>query len=127
MDPIGFALENFDAVGRWRTSGESGSAIDPSGVLPDGNKFDGIVGLRDRLVQHPEPFVTTLSENLLTYALGRSLEYYDNSVVRSVVHDAARDNYRISSLVLGVVKSTPFQMRRSTPEGESAAAASRQP
>jgi mono/diheme cytochrome c family protein len=126
MDPIGFALENFDAVGRWRTSGESGTAIDPSGVLPDGSRFDGIVGLRDRLVQHPEPFVTTLTENLLTYAIGRNLEYYDNSVVRSVVHDAARDNYRISSLVLGIVKSTPFQMRRSTVEEQSAAAASRQ-
>jgi mono/diheme cytochrome c family protein len=126
MDPIGFALENFDAVGRWRTTGESGTAIDPSGVLPDGGKFDGIVGLRDRLVQHPDQFVTTLTENLLTYALGRNLEYYDNSVVRSVVHDAARDNYRISSLVLGIVKSTPFQMRRSTLEEQSAAAASRQ-
>jgi len=126
MDPIGFALENFDAVGRWRTAGESGIAIDPSGVLPDGSKFDGIVGLRDRLVQHPEQFVTTLTENLLTYALGRNLEYYDNSVVRSVVHDAARDNYRISSLVLGIVKSTPFQMRRSISEEQSAAAASRQ-
>jgi len=113
MDPIGFALENFDAVGRWRTTGESGSAIDPSGVLPDGSTFAGIVGLRDRLVQHPEQFVTTLTENLLTYALGRNLEYYDNSVVRSVVHDAARDHYRMSSLVLGIVKSTPFQMRQS--------------
>jgi mono/diheme cytochrome c family protein len=113
MDPIGFALENFDAVGRWRTTGESGTAIDPSGVLPDGARFDGIVGLRDRLVQHPEQFVTTLTENLLTYAVGRSLEYYDNSVVRSIVHDAARDHYRMSSLVLGIVKSTPFQMRQS--------------
>jgi mono/diheme cytochrome c family protein len=127
MDPIGFALENFDAVGRWRTSGESATPIDPSGVLPDGSKFDGIVGLRERLIQHPEQFVTTLAENLLTYALGRNLEYYDNSVVRSVVHDAARDNYRISSLVLGIVKSTPFQMRRSTLEEQSAAAVSRQP
>jgi mono/diheme cytochrome c family protein len=126
MDPIGFALENFDAVGRWRTTGESNSAIDPSGVLPDGSKFDGIVGLRDRLVQHPEPFVTTLTENLLTYALGRSLEYYDNTVVRSVVRDAARDHYRVSSLVLGIVKSTPFQMRRSSLEEQSAAASSRQ-
>ena len=109
-------------------SGESGRILNPLRLpaLLHGSRFDGIVGLRDRLVQHPEPFVTTLTENLLTYALGRNLEYYDNSVVRAVVHDAARDHYRISSLVLGIVKSTPFQMRRTTLEEPGAAAASRQ-
>jgi cytochrome c5 len=118
MDPIGFALDNFDAVGRWRRVGEGGTAIDPSGVLPDGSKFEGVVGLRENLLSHPEQFVTTMTGNLLTYSLGRTLEFFDNSVVRAVVRDAARDNYRFSSLILGIVNSAPFQMRRSIPEGQ---------
>jgi hypothetical protein len=115
MDPIGFALDNFDAVGRWRTLAESGMPIDPSGVLPDGTKFSGVVGLRDYLIARPGEFLHTMTEKLLTYALGRSLEFYDSSAIRVVLRDAARDNYRFSSLIQGVVESTPFQMRASTP------------
>jgi hypothetical protein len=116
MDPIGFALDNFDAVGRWRTTGEGGAAIDPSGVLPDGSRFAGVIGLRQSLLNHPEQFVTTLAENLLTYSLGRTLEYYDHSVVRAIVRDATRQDYRFSTLILGIVNSTPFQMRASAAE-----------
>jgi hypothetical protein len=115
MDPIGFALDNFDAVGRWRTVAESREVIDPEGVLPDGTTFAGVVGLRQFLLSRPREFVTTLTENLLTYSLGRTLEYYDGSTIRAITRDAARDDYRFSSLMLGIVKSTPFQMRASTP------------
>ena len=115
MDPIGFALDNFDAVGRWRTTGESGTPIDASGALPDGSTFTGVVGLREYLVSHPAQFITTMTENLSTYAVGRTLEYYDASVVRKVVRDAAGDNYRFSSLVLGIINSTPFRMRLAQP------------
>jgi hypothetical protein len=115
MDPIGFALDNYDAVGRWRTTAENGSPIDPSGVMPDGTKFDGINGLRQVLVSRPKLFVSTMTENLLTYAVGRSLEFYDQSAVRSIVADSAKDNYRFSSVILGVVKSVPFQMRTAAP------------
>jgi hypothetical protein len=112
MDPIGFALDNFDAVGRWRTVDESGTPIDGSGVFPDGAKFEGVAGLRQRLLSRPEQFVSTLTENLLTYSLGRSLAYYDAPAVRAIVREAARADYRFSSLVIGIVKSMPFQMRR---------------
>jgi hypothetical protein len=112
MDPIGFALDNFDAVGKWRTVDESGTPIDGSGVFPDGTKFDGVAGLRDLLLRRPEQFVGTLTENLLTYSLGRSLAYYDASAVRAIVREAAPSGYRFSALVMGIVKSTPFQMRR---------------
>jgi mono/diheme cytochrome c family protein len=111
MDPIGFALDNFDAVGQWRTIDESGTPIDASGVFPDGTKFEGVAGLRQLLLRRPEQFVSTLTENLLTYSLGRSLAYYDAPAVRDIVRDAARSDYRFSSLVLGIVTSTPFQMR----------------
>jgi cytochrome c5 len=111
MDPIGFALDNFDAVGKWRTLDESGTPIDPSGVFPDGTTFEGIAGLRQLLLRRPEQFVGTLTENLLTYALGRSLAYYDAPTVRAIVREAARSDYRFSSLIMGIVKSTPFQMR----------------
>jgi hypothetical protein len=111
MDPIGFALDNFDAVGRWRTVSESGASIDPSGIMPDGSKFDGVVGLRNAMLARPRQFVSTVTENLLTYSLGRSLEYYDQSAVRAIVKGAENDNFRFSSLILGIVKSTPFQMR----------------
>ena len=114
MDPLGFALENFDAVGKWRTtSGVSNTPIDASGVLPDGTKFQGPAGLRKVLLSHPEQFVDTVTEKLLTYALGRGLEYFDMPVVRKIVRDASAADYRWSSLILGVIKSTPFQMRRS--------------
>lgn len=115
MDPIGFALDNFDAVGRWRTVGEGGAPIDATGVLPDGTTFTGVLGLRENLLSHPELFASTITENLLTYALGRTLEFYDASVVRSVVRSAGREGFRFSSLILGIVKSTPFQMRAAPP------------
>jgi len=113
MDPIGLSLENFDAVGRFRTIGESGGPIDASGVFPDGTRFTGAAGLREALVARREQFATTITEKLLTYALGRGVEYYDQPAVRAIVRDAARRDYRFaSSLVAGVVRSTPFQMRR---------------
>jgi hypothetical protein len=106
MDPLGFALESFDGLGRWRTG------IDSSGVLPDGTKIDGPVGLRNVLLDKQDQFVTTVTERLLTYALGRGIEAFDMPVVRGIVRDAARQDYRWSSLVMGIVKSVPFQMRR---------------
>jgi hypothetical protein len=112
MDPVGFSLENFDAVGRWRTS-EGGTAIDTSGNLPDGGQFVGVSGLQKALLSRPELFLTTTTEKLLTYALGRGLESYDGAAVRKIVRDARGSDYRFSSLILGIVNSTPFQMRRS--------------
>jgi hypothetical protein len=113
MDPPGLALENFDFVGRWRTVDESSNPIDASGVLPDGTKFEGPAGLLEVMVKHPERFVTTLTEKLLTYALGRGLEFYDMPAVRAITHEAARSDYRISSVIMGIVNSPPFRMRRS--------------
>ena len=112
MDPVGFALENFDAVGSYRTQ-DTGLPIDASGNLPDGNVFVGKEGLKKAVLEHPEMFVTTATEKLLTYALGRGLEAYDAASIRKIVRDARAGNYRFSNLVLGVVNSTPFQMRRS--------------
>jgi hypothetical protein len=113
MDPIGFALENFDAVGAWRVKdgGTLGDSIDASGQLADGTKVDGVVALRNALVRQPETFVRTMSEKLLTYAVGRGLTAADMPVVRAIVRDARGDDYRFSSLVLGIVRSVPFQMR----------------
>jgi hypothetical protein len=113
MDPLGLALESFDAIGRWRTKSESGEAIDATGALPDGTMFTGTRELRDALLNQPDRFMNTLTEKLLTYGLGRGLQYYDAPVVRGIVRKAARTNYRFSDLVLGIVESTPFQMRRS--------------
>jgi hypothetical protein len=110
MDPLGLALENFDAVGAWRTR-ESGIAIDASGVLTDGTKIDGVAALRDALVKRPDVLVGTMTEKLMTYALGRTLEHQDMPAVRTIVRSAARDDYRFSSLVRGIVRSVPFQMR----------------
>jgi len=110
MDPIGFAMENFDAVGRWRER-DAGVNIDASGVFPDGTKFEGVAGLKKALLQHPEQFVDTVAEKLLMYATGRNVQYYDAPAVRAIVRDAARNNYTFGSLVAAVVKSTPFQMR----------------
>ncbi len=115
MDPIGFAMENFDAVGRWREA-ESGNAIDASGVFPDGTKFEGMAGLKKVLLSHPDQFVGTLAGKLLMYGIGRNLQYYDTPAVRGIVREAAKSNYTLSSLVMGVVKSTPFQMRQSQKE-----------
>ena len=111
IDPAGFALENFDAVGRWRDLDESFSPIDPSGSLPDGTAFKNLTEFRDALTSHPDRFVTTLTEMMLTYALGRGLEFYDMPAVRAITRDVARSP-RMSSLILGIVKSVPFQMRR---------------
>ncbi len=113
MDPLGFALENFDAVGKWRDKGVAGTPIDPSGTLPDGTAFDGFPGLRDILLERREEFVTTVTEKLLTYALGRGVEHYDRPAIRAIVREAAPNDYRWSSLILGVARSLPFQMRRS--------------
>ena len=113
MDPLGLALENFDAIGSWRTKGESGEVIDASGELPGGGTFTGPTDLRQVLLAKPEQFVETIVEKLLMYATGRGLEYYDRPAIRSISHEAAADGYRLSSLVLGVIRSTPFQMRRS--------------
>ena len=114
MDPIGFALENYDAVGKWRNE-DAGVAIDASGELPDGTRFNGPAGLTQILLtRYREDFVRTATEKLLTYALGRGVEHYDNPAVRAIARDAARDNYRISTWVLAIVKSTPFQMRRAS-------------
>ena len=110
MDPIGFSMENFDAIGRWRTT-EGNAPIDVSGSLPDGTKFQGVAELQKILVGRPQLFVTTVTEKLLTYGLGRGVEYYDQPVIRSIMRDAASDNYRWSALILGIVKSPPFQMR----------------
>ena len=114
MDPPGFALEQFDAVGRYRTRNESNMPIDASGVLPDGTAFEGVAGLREALLGRPDLFVTTLTEKLLTYALGRGVEHYDAPAVRAITRAAAPDGYRFSSLILGVIKSPPFQMRRTS-------------
>jgi hypothetical protein len=111
MDPLGFALENFDAIGGWRTA-DAGNPIDASGKLPDGTQFQGPAGLREVLLSHPQRFVSTVTEKLLTYALGRGIEYYDAPAVRGIVRNAAANDYRWSALVLGIVRSTPFQMRR---------------
>ena len=110
MDPIGFALEGFDGIGRVRNT-EDGAAIDTSGTLFNGAKVDGVVGLRQNLVAQPEIFVGVMTEKLLTYALGRGLEYYDMPAVRKVLHDAKNTDYRFSAIVLGIARSTPFQMK----------------
>ena len=112
MDPLGFALENFDAIGGWRAT-EAGTPIDSSGVLPDGTQFEGAAGLREVLLSRREEFVRNVTEKLLTYALGRGTEYYDAPAVRSIMRGAGHSDYRWSSLIVGIVKSTPFQMRRS--------------
>jgi mono/diheme cytochrome c family protein len=113
MDPIGFALESFDAVGKYRAYDENFESIDTTGAYADGTRIDGLAGLRQVLVNHSGQFLVNMTNMLLTYALGRGVEYYDAPAVRSIVRDAAPQNYRLSSLILGVVKSAPFQMRRS--------------
>jgi hypothetical protein len=112
MDPLGFAMDNFDAVGRWRES-DAGQAIDASGVLPDGTKFNGLAELKKALLRHPEEFVDTVVEKLLMYGISRNVQFYDQPAVRAIVHQARASNYSFASLILGVVKSAPFQMRKS--------------
>jgi len=113
MDPLGLALENYDAVGKWRTTGEADLPIDSSGNLPDGTVFEGPAGLRRLLLERREQFIGTLTEKLLAYALGRAPEYYDRPTVRAITRSATSENYRWSSIIVGIVQSTPFRMRRS--------------
>jgi hypothetical protein len=112
MDPVGFALENFDAVGRWRTT-EAGLPVDATGGLPDGSRFDGVAGLEEGLVRRPDVFVGALTNKLLTFALGRGIEFYDGPAVREIVRAARDSDYRFSALIVGIVKSVPFRMRTS--------------
>ncbi|MGE3511771.1 MAG: DUF1592 domain-containing protein, partial [Vicinamibacterales bacterium] len=112
MDPLGFALEHFDAVGRYRTVDEAGTPVDASGSLPSGDKFQGLPGLRSVLIGRREQFVGTVAERLLSFALGRSVEYYDRPTLRAIVRDAAPGGYRWSTVIMGVIKSAPFQSRR---------------
>jgi hypothetical protein len=110
MDPVGFALENFDAIGRWRTE-EHGEPIDATATLVDGTKLDGAVDLRNALLRLSDRFVQTTTEKLMTYALGRGLEYYDMPTVRAITRNAAKNDYRFSDLILGIVASDAFQQK----------------
>jgi hypothetical protein len=121
IDPLGFSLENFDATGRWRVKDVAG-VVDASGQLADGTPVDGPVALRNAILKHPEQFVRTMTEKMLTYALGRGLDYYDMPVVRSIAADAKNQNDRFSSIVLGIVKSTPFMQKVKAPETTAVAA-----
>jgi hypothetical protein len=116
IDPVGFSLENYDAVGKWRDLEMEDRPVDASGALPGDSEFRGVDGLEDALLRRPELFVTALTENLLVFALGRGVEYYDAPAVRKIVGDARKDGYRFSSIILGIVKSVPFQMRRAAIE-----------
>jgi hypothetical protein len=113
IDPVGFALENFNAVGQWRDAEIDEQPVDSTGALPGAGEFRGIDGLENALLSRPELFAATLTENLLTFALGRGVETYDAPAVRKIVRDAEKDSYRFSSIILGIVKSVPFQMRTS--------------
>ncbi|MBV9742486.1 MAG: DUF1588 domain-containing protein [Acidobacteriia bacterium] len=120
MDPIGLSLENFDAIGTWRTT-DNGNPIDSAGMLVDGTKINGVNDLRKALLKYSPEFVRVGTEKLLIYALGRGTEYYDMPLVRSIVHEAEKNNYRFSSLVLGVVKSPQFQMNEKLQVSENRA------
>jgi hypothetical protein len=113
MDPMGFALENFSATAKWRDKdgGDGGTAIDPSGELFDGTPITGAASLRQALLRYSPQFARTVTEKMMTYAVGRGMEYYDMPVIRQIVREAESNNYRFSSVVLGVVKSAPFQMK----------------
>ena len=114
MDPVGFALENFDALGRWRNY-EGGQPVDASGGFPDGSQFEGVDALEEALLKRPDLFVGTLAEKLLTFALGRGIETYDAPAVRKIIRESEGDDFRFSSVIINIVKSTPFQMRKSSP------------
>ena len=131
MDPLGFSLENFDAVGKWRAEAD-GVPVDPTASLPDGTQFAGVEGLRTYLVDHKEDFVRTLSGKLLAYAIGRGIEYYDQPAIRKIAREAAANDYRWSSVILGVVNSTPFrppaaEASREAAERQRAGLAPREP
>ena len=111
MDQLGFALENFDAIGEWRDIYASGAKVDASAQLPDGSKFNGPAELRKMLMSHSDEFLTTMTEKLLIYALGRGLEATDAPAVRKIKRERRDENYRFESLIQGIVTSTPFTMR----------------
>ncbi len=111
MDPVGFSLEHFDLIGKWRAT-DGGAPVDASGRLADGTSLDGPATLRKALLDRRDAVAATAAEKLLTYALGRRVEYFDMPAVRAIVRDAARTDYRFSSLITGIVKSVPFQMKR---------------
>jgi len=117
IDPVGFSLENFNAVGQWRDYEADDVPIDVSGALPGTGEFRGIAGLEDGLLSRPELFAGTFTEKLLTFALGRGVEYYDAPAIRRIVHEAGKDRYRFSSVILGIVKSAPFQMKKANENG----------
>jgi hypothetical protein len=111
IDPLGFALENFDVIGGWRTIDEAGKPVDAAGTTPSGKNIQGLVGLRALLLEDPEQFPRTVTEKLMAYALGRRVEYYDRPAIRRIVHDAGAQNYKWSSIIVGIVKSPGFLMR----------------
>jgi hypothetical protein len=125
MDPLGFALENFDAIGSWRDLSEAGTPIDATGTLPNGVKFQGLPGLRAVLLAQEDRFAATVADRLLAYALGRGLQYSDRPAVRAVVRDATPTHYRWSAIVIGIVKSVPFQMRAAALPSDGAAGSAR--
>ena len=114
MDPLGFALENFAAIGKWRTHNAFGLPLDTLGEMPDGTILDGPSGLREALLGMKDEFTRTAVQKLLVYALGRGVEYYDQPAIRRIMKESESDGYRWSSIILGIVKSTPFQMRRAS-------------
>jgi hypothetical protein len=118
MDPMGFSLENFDALGKWRSESD-GAPVDASATLPDGTRFDGLPGLRSFLTSHQEDFVRTFASKLLAYGMGRGIEYTDLPAIRKISRDSAKDDYRWSSVLLGVVSSVPFKMGSSAGEPQS--------
>ncbi len=118
IDPVGFSLENFNAVGQWREVEGEGQPIDVAGAHPGVGEFRGVTGLEDALLKRPDLFATALTQKLMTFALGRGVEYYDAPAVRAIVRAAEKDNYRFSSLIVGIVKSVPFEMRRLAPRGD---------
>jgi hypothetical protein len=109
MDQYGFGLENFDAIGRWRTVDQSQTHIDPSAVLPDGSRFEGVAGLREYLLRDKSQFAGALTERLMTYGLGRGVEYYDQPALRRILREAGTDDYRWSAVIAGIARSTPFR------------------
>jgi hypothetical protein len=111
MDPAGLSMENFDAIGRWRTLDDGGASIDASGSLPGEAAFEGVAGLRQALLARPDVFAAATAEKLMTFALGRGVDYRDRPAVREILRSAGQHDYRFSSLVLGIVQSVPFQMR----------------
>jgi hypothetical protein len=119
MDPLGFTLENFDAVGKWRAEAD-GVPVDPSAAMPDGAQFAGVEGLRAYLAENKEDFARALSGKLLAYAMGRGLEYHDQPAIRKIARDAASQDYRWSSVILGVVNSAPFKAPASETRSEAA-------